>query len=233
MKHVRPQRIFDLLDEPPSERVVQWAIPFQQGTGGTTLLENMLLVAGLRIVKAKRVFEFGTFFGRTTFNLALNLPEDGELFTLELGEDEIGVVPQSDVNAACTKQRAEDPRPMDYHAHTCAKKITRLRGDSRKFDFSPYEYSIELVFVDGGHEVKTVIADTRSALHMVGACTVAHGLVACSRPSCVIWHDYGNPNTLGVTAYLNEINLPGIVHIEDTLLCAWFSDPGMQAKLME
>lgn len=36
------------------------------------------------MVNAKRVFEFGTFCGSNTYNVALNLPEDGEVFTLDL-----------------------------------------------------------------------------------------------------------------------------------------------------
>lgn len=222
MVHIRPQKLFSLLSEPPSERVVQYAIPFQQGTGGTTMLENMLMISALRTVKARRVFEFGTFFGRTSFNLALNLPDNGELLTLELDDASIGKVHQVGVNASCTLQRAVSKLPMDYYAHASGKKIKRLRGDSTVFDFSPYVGEIDLVFVDGGHEVVTVISDTKNAFAMANT----------GRPSCVFWHDYGNPTCPGVTTYLEEVEKRGIVHVEDTSVCAWFSDSEMQARLV-
>ena len=153
MIHVRPQKVFALLDEPPSERVIRFAIPFQQGTGGTVAVENMLLISAMRTVKAKRVFEFGTFFGRTSLNLALNLPEDGELFTLDLDDVSRGTIRQSDPNAALTRFRADSPLPMDFYAHECRRKIRQLKGDSPQFNFGPYLGNMDMVFVDGGHEI--------------------------------------------------------------------------------
>jgi predicted O-methyltransferase YrrM len=54
------------------------------GLGLQPLLETFTLFTAARIVAARRVFEIGTFFGATTLNLALNIPDDGKIFTLDL-----------------------------------------------------------------------------------------------------------------------------------------------------
>jgi len=221
MKSVRPQKIFSLLDEPASERVVSFPIPFQPGTGGTTALESLLLISALRTVRAKRVFEFGTFFGRTTFALALNLLEDGEVCTLSPNNSEVGAVFQTEPNLICARRKAESTLPMDYYRHPCRAKIRPIYGDSRAFDFTPFYSKMDLVFVDGGHEIVTLISDTANAFRMADT----------GRSSCVFWHDYGFVETPGVKAYLDEVPAPGIVHIEDTSLCAWFSDSRLTERL--
>jgi hypothetical protein len=221
MLHVRPQKVFSLLDEPPSERVVSFPIPFQQGTGGCTALESLLLISAIRTVEAKRIFEFGTFFGRATLAMALNMREDGEVFTLSLRDGEVGAVFQTEPNLICARRRVESALPMDYDQHAAREKIKPLKGDSRKMDFRPFYRKMDLVFVDGGHEIVTLISDTDNACLMANT----------GRPSCIFWHDYGFVQTPGVKAYLDELDKPGIAHIEDTSLCVWFSDQEMAARL--
>ena len=71
------------------------------------------------------------------------------------------------------------------------------------------------VFIDGGHDFATVKSDTENAFQ----------LVRTDRPSCVLWHDYRNPEYSGLTFYLEELSKEtDIFHIEDTMLCAWFND---------
>ena len=79
MRHIRPYRIFTLIDASPQDRVVNVAMPSRRGLGGTSLLETMLIIASARIVEARRIFEIGTFLGSNTFNMALNLPEDAKI----------------------------------------------------------------------------------------------------------------------------------------------------------
>ena len=83
MRHIRPYKIFTLLEAPVPERIANVMLPRRRGSGGTSLLETMLIIAATRIVDARRVFEIGTFLGSNTLNMALNLPDDGQVFTLE------------------------------------------------------------------------------------------------------------------------------------------------------
>ena len=53
-----------------------------------------------------------------------------------------------------------------------------------EFDFSPYERSIDLVFVDAAHDYSHRLADSRTALRLVKPGGEAHGtiLLHISRP---------------------------------------------------
>jgi hypothetical protein len=221
MHHIRPYRIFTLIETPPSERIASVQIPPRRAAGGVTLLETFVMVAALRVVAARRVFEFGTFLGSTTLNLALNVSDDAEIFTLDLAENHAGTVNQHPADAELTQIHLASQKRLDFLGSSVCGKIITLSGDSTKFDFSRWKDSIDLVFVDGGHDLATVKSDTESALQMARK----------DRPSCILWHDYRNPNYGTSTSYLDELSQRlDIFHIEDTMLCAWFSDPAQSIR---
>ncbi len=90
-----------------------------------------------------------------------------------------------------------------------------LTGDSKRFDFSPWRACVDLIFIDGGHDFATVKSDTENAFE----------LIRTDRRSCILWHDYGNPEYSALTDYLDELSQRlEIFHIEDTMLCAWFNN---------
>ena len=219
LKHIRPYKVFTLVDTPPSERIAHFQIPPRRGAGGISMLETALLIAIAQAVAAKRVFEFGTFLGSTTLNLALNIAADGRIFTLDLDDRSARSLNQHPADAPLTKTHLVS-RP-DFEGSQVASKITQLRGNSLEFDFSRWAGSIDLVFVDGGHDLETVTADTEAAFR----------LVARDRPSCVLWHDYGNADYPELTAYLEQVAATRqLFHVEDTMLCAWFDD-GIAARI--
>src|ERR1019366_10711613 len=94
MHHIRPYQIFAIVDSPPAERIVSMQIPPRRAVGSLTLLETCVLLSASRIVKATRIFEFGTFLGSTTLNLASNIPPDGRVWTLDLDPKRVGEVSQ-------------------------------------------------------------------------------------------------------------------------------------------
>ncbi len=219
-RRIRPYKLFALLDSAPPQRVAQFQIPPRRGAGGITLLETALLIASMKIVSAKRVFEFGTFLGSTTLNLALNLSDDGHVFTLDLDyapeRQHPSDAPLSELHFAS--------RP-DFEGSAVAHKITQLRGNSRTFNFSPLAHSIDLVFIDGGHDEETVQSDTENAMFK---------LLAQARPTAVLWHDYGNPEYPDLTCCLDNLAfIRPIFHVEDTMLCVWFSNPNAVQRLAE
>jgi hypothetical protein len=69
MQHIRPYKIFTLIEASPTERLLSLPIPSRRGTGGTSLLETFLILAGMRVVEARRIFEFGTFLVATRRSL--------------------------------------------------------------------------------------------------------------------------------------------------------------------
>lgn len=58
-------------------------------------------------------------------------------------------------------------------------KITHLKGDSMKFDFSPYYGKMDVVFIDGNHHYEFVLNDTREAYKLLK-----------DENSVIVWHDY-------------------------------------------
>ena len=216
MKHIRPYLLFSLLDSAPAERIASVKIPYRCDL---KLLETFLLVAAMRLVNAERIFEFGTFFGSTTLNLALNSPPHAEIFTLDLTPEDAGSLEQDPTDAPLTKMHFEQSA-MEFHEATVSHKIKELRGNSKTFDFRPWKDSIDLVFIDGGHDYATVKSDTNNAIDMLRK----------DRPACIFWHDYRNPECSGNTFFLDELSKShDLFHVEDSMLCGWFN-PVCQVK---
>jgi len=167
-------------------------------------------------VEARRAFEFGTSLGSNTLNLALNLPPDGEILTLDLDEYVAAQMEQHPADAPLTQIHLGARSALDFIGSPVAAKIKALTGNSTTFDFSAWKQSVDFLFIDGGHDLFTVKSDTENALAMA----------AVEKPSCIMWHDYGNAEYRDLTDYLDELSQQlEIFHIEDTMLCAWFNDP--------
>jgi hypothetical protein len=160
--------------------------------GNVSLFE---LVAICKLVRGQgplRLFEIGTFDGRTTLNMAANAQPGGRVFTLDLPREALG----STGLAVHPSERVFIEKPASgarFLGTDCEPRITQLFGDSASFDFSPYRRGIDVVFVDGSHAYEYVLADTRTAL---GLLREEGGLV--------LWHDYGVWE--GVTQALEELH---------------------------
>ncbi len=161
-------------------------------------------------IKPKTVFEFGTFDGRTTINIAINAPEDAKIYTLDLPASQIDstkyklatVGEYSDLNYVRKFESG-----IRYREKEGAEKIVQLFGDSAKFDYSPYAGIMNLIFVDGSHVKEYTQNDTEAALLMIKLGGV------------ILWHDYASvwPD---VTTVLEGYESKGlnIVHIEGSTL---------------
>jgi predicted O-methyltransferase YrrM len=141
-------------------------------TGNSPINDYYNLIMLIRIFDVKKVFEIGTFMGTSAFNMANNLPEDGQVFTLNLPpEHKIyqGMGIPKDFISKYTKDQ---------------KKITQLYGDSSQFEFSKYIGSFDMVFIDGDHTTEMVTNDTRKSLGLLKGKT-----------SLMVWHDYMGAST--------------------------------------
>lgn len=226
MHHIRPYKIFGLIDAPPSQRTANVTIPSRRGGGGTTLLETMLIITASRVVEAKRIFEFGTFYGSNTLNLALNAPNDAEIFTLDLDEEVAAQIEQHPADAPFTEIHLGVRRALDFAGSPVARKITTLTGNSLTFDYSKWKESVDFSFIDGGHDLRTVKSDTENALAMASR----------RWPSCIMWHDYRNADYEDLTGYLDGLSQQlEIFHIDDTMLCVCFhdADGSIQSRLLK
>ena len=157
-------------------------------------MDMMFVVAAAKHRNAKRIFEFGTYMGRTTVGLAAISP-DVEVNTLNL--------PPS-----------EDPRYGPYIGRLIKSsphkdRINQLFSDSRKFDTAPYASGMDYIFIDADHSYEAVKNDTEKAFEML-----APG-------GMVVWHDYA-PKSPGVYGYLQELSLQRpLFRIKNTCLIVY------------
>ncbi len=143
-------------------------------TGHSNHAEMAYVAAAAQRRRARRLFEFGTFIGRTTLHLARMNPH-AEVWTLDLPR-------------AANPWRFAD-RIGTFFADTPeAERIHLLRCDARRFDTTPYRGSMDFIWVDGDHSYKGVKNDTEKAFEML-----APG-------GAIFWHDFG-PDSLELVRY--------------------------------
>jgi len=209
MVHIRPHKVLDLVKN--DERIVKIYLP---DINGLMCLETAILQSLIKIIKPKMALEIGTYLGVQTFNMAASMEKVSKLYTLDLDKAsfKLANVCNQDIPWVLTHLSNEDKLAF---LGTCEEeKITRLYGDSTKFDFSPYYGKMNFIFVDGGHDNETLNSDTINAFKLIDK----------TKPYCICWHDYGNKN-YDVTGYLDKLsNKINIFHIEETMFCLYVND---------
>jgi predicted O-methyltransferase YrrM len=158
------------------------------------------------------LFEFGTFNGRTTLNLAANSAPEARVYTLDLPHSELQSS-QYDLDQI-EKKFVEKPFSGElFSKRPEALKITQLFGDSAKFDYAPFFSQIDFIFVDASHAYAYVVNDSQIALKLLR-----------NGRGVILWHDYGRPHWWpGVTRALDELRknsrpFENLVQIEGTSL---------------
>lgn len=161
--------------------------------------------------KPEACFEIGTFDGRTTLNIAANMPATGKVYTMDLPPDEVEntalAIASGDEDFIKKEESGKRFKNTPY-----ADRITQLWGDSATFDYTPYIGKMDLVFVDGAHSFEYVKKDTDTALSLLKP-----------EGGIILWHDYGSKWWKGLTRAMNELYaekkvLSGMVYVRGTVL---------------
>ncbi|MBC7979059.1 MAG: class I SAM-dependent methyltransferase [Armatimonadetes bacterium] len=181
----------DVLDICPGTQ--RWTLQsFPRVGASVSPMECAGLAALSHLVGAKKVFEFGTYKGVSTTQLALNVGEGGMVFTLDLPEDHPAYslpIPKQEEQQIANEGSKGILIPRDLLG-----RVTFLSSDSAKFDERPYLNTMDLVFVDGAHSYEYVKNDTEKGWKML-------------RPGGVIaWHDCVASHR-DVVKYIKESNL--------------------------
>src|SRR5215831_2328640 len=197
---VRPRQIFQALKKPAHDREIRMKL---SEADDLRPLETCLLMTALEMAQPQSIFEFGTYRGATTLNLALNAPKDARVWTFDVDPAELPLDPAPG-DSALTQIHLQARTALAFVGSPVEHKITRLQGDSQTARFPQFEGVIDFIFVDGGHDLTTLEADTKNSLRMLRA----GGVIA--------WHDYGNPDCPYVASYLDRLSarVP-MVHVEE------------------
>lgn len=210
---VKASKLFSLVPEQsPMGRVTWMKIPVRRIPDvpdcSLILLELMVLTACIRITKAKRMFEFGTFLGNTTLHMAMNSPEYAEIWTLDADDETLVRHKLLDTYSW------RNCFPLEFADTPFNEKIHVLREDSHTFEPRVLTGTMDLVLIDGDHSGKGVARDTANTIL---------GLMKCRYPygdGCILWHDYrtdrGCADNVAFLDGLAEYH--HLVHIEDTAL---------------
>lgn len=155
--------------------------------GGFSPSEMVHICQIARLTQPANVFEFGTFKGATTSNLAVNTPANAQIFTLDLPASAEGsaALELSDVDLIRKDTIGERFLNMPE-----AAKITQLFGDSATFDYGPYLGRMDLVIIDASHTYEYVMSDSRIARELLSN----HGII--------VWQDF--PTYPGVFRAVEE-----------------------------
>jgi hypothetical protein len=227
---IRPSKLFGLVEEEGPERVVQIRIPKRRNPDGpdrsAKLLETMVLLACMKLTKAMRVFEFGTCLGSTAVNLALNGLPHSEIFTLDLDWTSAKTANQTEADRDTTQFGFMNPCEWwpfrsegsdNPHGHfplgVLGGEIKPLYGNSTRMSLRSFDNSIDLVWIDGGHDYRTVASDTANAFKMRRS----------DRLSVVAWHDYKNPECPDIARLLEDERLGQLYWVEDTMVVLHFN----------
>lgn len=180
--------------------------------GGVNPRELWVLAALAR--GARRLFEFGTATGRTTYVWARNSPPDALIGTLTLPPDDVERYERSASDSEPETRVALAETCFEtfvYNGTEAEPKVRQYLCDSKRFDEAEWIGACDVVFVDGSHAFSYVKSDSEKALRMV-------------RPGgVVLWHDYRGARVCGdVYRYLNELaeTLP-LVRLAGTRIVAW------------
>jgi Methyltransferase domain len=202
---IRPHRVFNLVETSSYDaRMVKMVLPDQRAP---ILLETAILLSLAKLVKPRKFFEFGTYLGVETMNMAANLPDSSHLYTLDLDMDSLRDLQQDVHDRPLTATHFDNLSKLAFLGTSYEKRITQLQGDSKSYDFSKFIEQIDMVYVDGGHDLPTLISDSKNALLMLSK----------DHPACIAWHDYKNSAYPQVTEYLQSLSMGmDIFHVEET-----------------
>lgn len=149
--------------------------------------------------KSKKIFEFGTCTGRTTYLLAKNGPQDAIVTTLTLSPSQKNhyIIEKNDEEKDIRHALGESKYNNFFYTGTPVEhKIQQIFLDSKKLNEAQYLDSYDLIFVDGSHAYSYVQSDSLKAIKMI-------------KPGGIIfWHDYYYSKSAvpGVYQALNELS---------------------------
>jgi hypothetical protein len=220
--HIKPRVVFMKIEASDRAPVSMKINVPSSDIGSVTLLEAAALVSLVKLVGPRKIFEFGTFLGYSTSLFVENSAEDCAVYSLDLGDSHVSDKPlasfvkadlrsNGDINDEYLRgaQGLRGPHYTTSLSVADQSRLYLLQQDSRRFDPADHglESSVDIVFVDGGHDTETVTIDTANARKMIGESGV------------IVWHDFNSSIHDDVTTFVNGLaRHEVVVWIQHTML---------------
>lgn len=183
------------------------------GHWGNISVEEVCKIALItKFLKPRKIFEFGTYNGMTTLQLALNAPKDSVVYTLDLPIDTSPQIPLSKIDSLVAKHFKDKlgTKTGSYFRGRKDIKVHQILQDSSTFNPSPYKNSVDLIFIDAAHDYENKRIDSENALFML------------RRGGVIIWHNYADVGCPDVTKYLYQLSASKkIYHLKNTMFAVY------------
>jgi predicted O-methyltransferase YrrM len=152
------------------------------------------------------IFEFGTYNGMTTLQIANNMECNSRIYTLDLPPETKASMPMSKLDEYVSNHfegKMETTVGSYFKGTSKESLITQLFGDSATFDFSPYYGQMDLIIIDACHSYEMKKIDTDNAFKMA------------KDKAIIIWDNYHDDVNPYVTKFLGELDIP-LYHLKNT-----------------
>lgn len=195
---------------------------------GSIILENFLghwgnisveevckIVLITKFLKPKKIFEFGTYNGMTTLQLALNAPKSCKVYTLDLPDNVSPQIPLGKIDTLVAKHFKDKfgTKTGSYFINKKDVNIIQILQDSATFDPTLFKNSIDLIFIDAAHDYKNKKKDSENAFFML------------KKGGVIIWHNYADIGCPDVTKYLFHLSEhKKIYHLKNTMLVLYIDN---------
>jgi len=166
---------------------------------------------------SKKIFEFGTCSGKTTYLMGLNSSDDTKIFSITLNPDDLSNIKKEDTDNKFSFRNIIQESVYDKFLFTekeVEKKIKIIFQNSLNLDHNKYKNEIDFIFIDGGHTYSVVKSDSEKSFEMLKS----NGII--------LWHDYvpGKRSARDVVKYIDEISKQKKIYkIKNTSLCIFIN----------
>jgi len=145
--------------------------------GNVSLLELWCINQIVAQSNPLRLFEIGTFDGRTSLNMIANASAEARLWTLDLPPEDVERTAfrlNEGEKAFVLKPKAGER----FSSSGYEGRITQIYCDSGVYAPGELKGTVDLILVDGSHTFDYVMSDTRLALELM------------RDKGVIVWHDY-------------------------------------------
>jgi predicted O-methyltransferase YrrM len=162
---------------------------------------------------SKKIFEFGTCSGKTTYLMGLNSSDDAKIVSVTLNPDDLDNVKKKDKdNKVSFRNIIQESiyTKFLFSGEKIEKKIKIIFQNSLSLEHNEYRNQMDLIFIDGGHTYSVVKSDSEKSFEML------------NENGIILWHDYvpGKRSAKDVVKYINEISKQKKIYkIKNTSLC--------------